>query len=170
MPNQGLPPDYIVMKKNKRIEVAVRMRPLIYEYEDVEAWVVHEDSRKVSSLPRGQPPRNSSHILGEEPAPLLRKKSKVEMNNIYEFPLDYVFKDSQTNQEVYHQCCRQVVEEFLQGSNSTIFMYGQTTSGKTYTMLGDQRTEGLILHSLRDIFTLKDPKSSVNISYLEIYN
>ena len=49
-------------------------------------------------------------------------------------------------------------------------MYGQTTSGKTYTMLGNQQTEGLILLSLRDIFSRKDSKSTVNISYLEIYN
>ena len=36
--------------------------------------------------------------------------------------------------------------------NGTIFMYGQTTSGKTYTMLGDQNVEGLISFSLRNIF------------------
>jgi len=30
------------MKKNKKIEVAVRMRPLIYEYEDVEVWSINE--------------------------------------------------------------------------------------------------------------------------------
>ena len=49
-------------------------------------------------------------------------------------------------------------------------MYGQTTSGKTYTMLGDERTEGLIIHSLRDIFGNKEAKNRINISYLEIYN
>ena len=49
-------------------------------------------------------------------------------------------------------------------------MYGQTTSGKTYTMLGDQQTEGLILLSLRDIFSKKDENMTINISYLEIYN
>ena len=31
-------------------------------------------------------------------------------------------------------------------------MYGQTTSGKTYTMLGDGNQQGLIIHSLKDIF------------------
>ncbi len=31
-------------------------------------------------------------------------------------------------------------------------MYGQTTSGKTYTMLGDRNEQGLIIHSLKDIF------------------
>jgi centromeric protein E len=49
-------------------------------------------------------------------------------------------------------------------------MYGQTTSGKTYTMLGNQSTEGMIIHSLRDIFSKKEPTTSIKISYLEIYN
>lgn len=62
------------------------------------------------------------------------------MNNIYEFNFDYVFKDNHTNWEVYSQSCSKVVEEFLKGSNATIFMYGQTTTGKTYTMLGNQHT------------------------------
>lgn len=62
------------------------------------------------------------------------------MNNIYEFALDYVFKDHQSNREVYNSCCSGVVQEFLTGNNATIFMYGQTTSGKTYTMLGNQST------------------------------
>jgi len=31
-------------------------------------------------------------------------------------------------------------------------MYGQTTSGKTYTMLGDRNVEGIISYSLKNIF------------------
>lgn len=138
------------MKKSKKIEVAVRMRPLIYEYEDVEAWIANEESKKVTSLPKSQMLKNNSNSLNEDSTfGPIRKKSKVEMNNIYEFALDYVFKDTHSNWEVYSQCCSKVVEEFVQGSNATIFMYGQTTTGKTYTMLGDQNTEGLIIYSLR---------------------
>lgn len=49
-------------------------------------------------------------------------------------------------------------------------MYGQTTSGKTYTMLGNLNTEGLIVYSLKDIFGKKDENTTIKISYLEIYN
>ena len=35
-------------------------------------------------------------------------------------------------------------------------MYGQTTSGKTYTMLGNEETEGMIIYSLREIFGNKE--------------
>lgn len=89
------------------------------------------------------------------------------MSNVYEFACDHVFKDSQTNLEVYKQCCARVVEDFTLGQNGTIFMYGQTTSGKTYTMLGNETNEGLIIYSLRDIFSkFKMQKQTINMSYL----
>ena len=52
-------------------------------------------------------------------------------------------------------------------------MYGQTTSGKTYTMLGNRETEGLILFSLKEIFAKaggQGQTGGLNITYLEIYN
>ncbi len=77
-----------------------------------------------------------------------------------------MFRDSQSNREVYESCCSQVVEEFLQGNHATIFMYGQTTSGKTYTMLGNTKTDGIILYSLKDIFKKFNREGDLNISYL----
>lgn len=53
-------------------------------------------------------------------------------------------------------------------------MYGQTTSGKTFTMLGNPDKPGILPCSLRDIFNLieKDAESTYNVfcSYIEIYN
>ena len=50
-------------------------------------------------------------------------------------------------------------------------MYGQTTSGKTYTMLGDHQTEGIITFSLQDICaSRKNNHNKLLISYFEIYN
>jgi centromeric protein E len=71
----------------------------------------------------------------------------------------------------------------LKGINQTVFAYGQTSSGKTFTMKGydtDLRLNqisGLIPLSVNEIFTtLKNNKSfqsnqiSISVSYLEIYN
>ena len=54
-------------------------------------------------------------------------------------------------------------------------MYGQTTSGKTYTMLGDVNCPGLLPYALHDLIeeferVKSTSKISLNISYLEIYN
>jgi hypothetical protein len=53
-------------------------------------------------------------------------------------------------------------------------MYGQTTSGKTFTMLGTQDVPGILPCAVRDIFNgiKNDPDNNytVSVSYLEIYN
>jgi len=53
-------------------------------------------------------------------------------------------------------------------------MYGQTTSGKTYSMLGHQNDPGILPCSLRDIFTIvnknRQLKYSIKCSYVEIHN
>lgn len=62
----------------------------------------------------------------------------------------------------------------MQGYNGTILVYGQTTSGKTYTMLGTPDKPGLLPCTLRDIFkgiqADTDTQYRISISYLEIYN
>ena len=40
----------------------------------------------------------------------------------------------------------------MEGYNCTIFLYGQTTSGKTYTMIGDINNPGILPFALLDIF------------------
>lgn len=48
-----------------------------------------------------------------------------------------------------------MVEHFVRGFNSTVFAYGQTGTGKTYTMFGDlnnQIKKGLIPSAIKDIF------------------
>ncbi len=75
---------------------------------------------------------------------------------------------------MYGDSCKKIVQEFLKGKNASIFMYGQTTSGKTYTMLGRGDEQGLIIHSLKDIFKHFEKhdkqKYCIFISYMEIYN
>jgi hypothetical protein len=39
---------------------------------------------------------------------------------------------------MYENSCQEIVMSALNGINGTIFMYGQTGAGKTYSMLGDQ--------------------------------
>lgn len=61
-----------------------------------------------------------------------------------------------------------------EGLNGTIFTYGQTSSGKTFTMQGIHQTPGIIQYAAKDIFdTVKQEMNSqsvVKVSYVEIYN
>jgi centromeric protein E len=71
--------------------------------------------------------------------------------------------------------CRQIVKSAIDGYNGTIFMYGQTTSGKTFTMLGTPNSPGILPCTLRDIFNIIQKENNpecytVYCTYLEIYN
>lgn len=59
--------------------------------------------------------------------------------------------DSKT-QDIYSSFCKKIVNSVLDGYHGTIFMYGQTTSGKTYTMLGSPQDPGILPCALRDLF------------------
>jgi kinesin family protein 11 len=70
----------------------------------------------------------------------------------------------------------------IAGFNCTIFAYGQTGTGKTYTMSGDMRTDalgmlsdaaGIIPRALHALFTkleIDDAECSVKCSFIELYN
>ena len=54
--------------------------------------------------------------------------------------LDLIYGEKDTNRDVYEQTVRRVVLSSLEGINGTVFVYGQTGTGKTYTMMGHQRS------------------------------
>jgi hypothetical protein len=53
---------------------------------------------------------------------------------VYSFTFDYVYSPSCNQEKVFDTTARHVVDSALQGYNATIFAYGQTGAGKTYTM------------------------------------
>lgn len=53
------------------------------------------------------------------------------------YNFDYVFDLTTTQKKIYDIAVVPVVESVLNGYNGTILAYGQTSSGKTHTMLGE---------------------------------
>lgn len=60
------------------------------------------------------------------------QKEREELN----FTFDGVFDVDSTQQDIYETAGRPVITSLFDGFNGTIFAYGQTSSGKTYTMQG----------------------------------
>ena len=52
------------------------------------------------------------------------------------FTFDTVFGADSTQLDVYNRVARPIVDNVLEGYNGTIFTYGQTGTGKTFTMEG----------------------------------
>lgn len=92
------------------------------------------------------------------------------------FTFDSVYGWESKQSYIYDDAVRPLVESVLQGFNGTIFAYGQTGTGKTYTMQGvstDPERRGVVPNSFQHIFTqisrTQNQKYLVRSSYLEIY-
>lgn len=99
------------------------------------------------------------------------------------FTYDSVFDDTVGQCEVYDQVVAPLVQEVIEGYNCTVFAYGQTGTGKTYTMEGhrsdldcswqDDPQAGIIPRALDQLFEVlaETPGDhSVGVSYMELYN
>nr|XP_043631245.1 kinesin-like protein KIN-UC isoform X2 [Erigeron canadensis] len=136
-----------------RVRVAVRLRP--------------KNTEDLSS--------DADYFDCVELQPELRRL-KLKKNNwsseAYRF--DEVFTESASQMRVYEAVAKPVVEGVLNGYNGTIMAYGQTGTGKTYTLgnLGknDASQRGIMVRALEDIISSASLASdSVEISYLQIY-
>jgi len=77
--------------------------------------------------------------------------SRVTRGSDKLFQFDAVFDASSTQEEVFADC-RDLVQSAVDGYNVTIFAYGQTGAGKTYTMYGTKDQPGLAPRSFRSLF------------------
>ncbi|CAK9173131.1 unnamed protein product [Ilex paraguariensis] len=104
------------------------------------------------------------------------KRLKLRRNNwdsdTYEF--DEVLTEFASQKRVYEVVAKPVVESVLEGYNGTVMAYGQTGTGKTYTLgrLGDEDTaaRGIMVRALEDIIAETSPETdSISVSYLQLY-
>ncbi|XP_028515921.1 kinesin-like protein KIF3B [Exaiptasia diaphana] len=111
------------------------------------------------------------------------KKGTIEIKNLLKqgevpkmFTYDAVYDWNSKQIDLYDETFRQLVDSVLEGYNGTIFAYGQTGTGKTFTMEGvksDPNLKGVIPNSFEHIFThiarTTNEQYLVRASYLEIY-
>ncbi|TVU12747.1 hypothetical protein EJB05_46403 [Eragrostis curvula] len=104
------------------------------------------------------------------------KRLKLRKNNwesdTYEF--DEVLTEFSSQKRVYEVVAKPVVESVLEGYNGTVMAYGQTGTGKTFTLgrLGEEDTaaRGIMVRALEDILADITPETdTVSVSYLQLY-
>jgi kinesin family protein 18/19 len=107
----------------------------------------------------------------EDPDDILRANRSRER----QFVFDMVFDAKSTQQGVYEKTTKELLPKVINGYNATVFAYGATGAGKTYTMLGTEQEPGIMFRTLNDLFieiskTNDNLVYQVSMSYLEIYN
>ncbi|KAJ0241634.1 Kinesin-like protein KIN-7B [Hirschfeldia incana] len=143
--NPSTPGSSRVTEEN--ILVTVRMRPLNsreHAKYDLIAWDCPDDHTIVSKNPN--PERGAAA----------------------KYSFDKVYEPTCATQEVYEGGSRDVALSALAGTNATIFAYGQTSSGKTFTMRGV--TDSVVKDIYEHISKTQERSFVLKVSALEIYN
>ena len=107
--------------------------------------------------------------------------SNPQLFQLHRFTFDEVFDINTSQDEVFNISAKPAVISVLEGYNSTIFAYGQTGTGKTFTMEGFtynnmDNKRGIIPRTIECIFSYiesnsnKDTKFIIRAAYLQIYN
>ena len=126
------------------------------------------------------------------PSEKINKKSQMEtivINNdsisIFQenkqeksFEYDYIFDTKSTQKDVYEEVTL-LIQSMVQGNNICIIAYGQTCTGKTYTIQGpNSKNPGIVPRAARELFLILSNFSKSNffesirlsLTIIEIYN
>ncbi|XP_065851046.1 kinesin-like protein NACK2 [Euphorbia lathyris] len=132
--------------REEKIRVTVRIRPLSRREQalyDLIAWECLDDQTIVFKNPNLERPATP-------------------------YIFDKVFDTTSSTQKVYGEGAKNVALSALMGINATIFAYGQSGSGKTFTMRGI--TENAVKDIYDHIKETREREFILKISALEIYN
>ncbi|KAJ2616611.1 tubulin-dependent ATPase kip3 [Coemansia sp. RSA 1365] len=91
------------------------------------------------------------------------------------FVFDRVYGEESTQRDLYEGTTRGLLDSVMSGYNATVFAYGATGCGKTYTITGCPEDPGVIFLTMQELFervnAAEDEKAiEVSLSYLEVYN
>ncbi|KAL7647789.1 UNVERIFIED_CONTAM: hypothetical protein RMT77_001398 [Armadillidium vulgare] len=147
----------------QNIKVFVRVRPM------------NEGEKIAKACSLVQCPNNKEIVIHERPVDKYTKK----------FSFDKVFDAKSKQIDIYKAVAKPLVDEVLDGFNCTIFAYGQTGTGKTFTMEGDHYQgvnstsdenlsgAGIIprcVNQLFDELRIQKNEFTMKVSFLELYN
>ena len=162
------------VKKKENIRVYIRMRPLL-KYEDQIFWKINSENNMIYTINYFSSDYSEDNLSNHND----KKRQIIDLiHSPQKFYFDKIYSPHIESQFIYKEICQDIMTSLIEGFNGSILMYGQTTSGKTFTMLGTPNSPGILPCSLNDIFISINKKADIldnymiNIycSYLEIYN
>ncbi|NP_001026099.1 kinesin-like protein KIF18B [Gallus gallus] len=150
------------------VAVVVRVRPPTPSERDGAAHpVLHVVDQHILVFDPEEP--------GGPPGAALPPRGPKHRGKDLKFVFDRVFGEGATQEEVFQHTTREVLDGVLNGYNCSVFAYGATGAGKTYTMLGSEQSPGIMYLTMAELYrrieARRDEKScEVLVSYQEVYN
>lgn len=101
----------------------------------------------------------------------LLKRPKKDIKFFY----DRVFNYSSTNEDVFKETTFGLVDNLMKGCNCSVFAYGATGAGKTFTMTGTKSVAGITYLTMQELFRRIDElqnesECEIRVTYIEVYN
>ncbi|ERE69156.1 kinesin-like protein KIF19 [Cricetulus griseus] len=141
--------------KDQQLMVALRVRPIsVAELEEGATLIAHKVDEQMVVLMDPM----------EDPDDILRAHRSREKSYLFDVAFDF----TATQEMVYQATTKSLIEGVISGYNATVFAYGPTGCGKTYTMLGTDHEPGIYVRTLNDLFRAIEETSN-DMEY-EIYN
>lgn len=114
-------------------------------------------------------------ILVLDPAEEQDDYLRVNRTREKQYAFDTVFDTDAKTSQVFETTCKPLVSSVMEGVNATVFAYGPTGAGKTYTMTGTPSEPGVMVLALQQMFQqIEENKEEVlykvSMSYIEVYN
>jgi len=104
-----------------------------------------------------------------------KNKNKEEQRKT-SYSFDKVYGPMHRTNTLYEESVRHIVQSSMEGYHGSVFAYGQTSTGKTYTMSGTPSEPGIVPLAVQDCFSFIQNQNHANrefllrVSYMEIYN
>ena len=126
-----------IQKGQYNILVAIRCRPL-------------NEKEKETSNKKTIKILNNKLIILKDPNII----NNINNNRSKEISMtfDYIFDENETQENIFNSTTKFLIEGVVNGFNATIFTYGATGAGKTYTMFGNEKNPGIIYLTLKELF------------------
>lgn len=123
---------------------------------------------------RVRPLNSRERRIGDKEAMQVVDKSTLEVRSTGDvFEFDGIFGSSDSQADVFEDCC-DLAQSAVDGQNVTVFCYGITGAGKTYTMYGTPEEDGLAQRMFGEVFAQVDVRPQANVtvmgSMMELYN
>lgn len=143
------------------IHVSVRARPLnVSELANEEELVVHPGLES-GSLSLDSDPRSN------RPGSFAAKHYDAK-----NYEIDNYFGPEDDTEYLYSSTARNLIQNLAEGFNCSVFCYGPTGTGKTYTMFGDEDTPGIVSMVIKDILSIEKPgydNKKLFVKVVEVY-
>eukprot|EP00986_Skeletonema_menzelii_P003772 scaffold1206_cov105-Skeletonema_menzelii.AAC.7 len=176
----------IIEEEEEAVKVCVRIRPLLVDNNNNNNISGNEPPRAWTTSPTDD---NTIIKLHHPSINNTSSSSSIPTTTTTSYKFDQVYGEQSTTQQIYNDIISDIIHSVCnQGQNGTVFTYGQTSTGKTYTM------HGIVMAAGRDIFrycqkkeedglfefndgddevefkSLSSVLTSVHVSCMELYN